>query len=77
MFFFLAGAPYPAILRVNKALAKFFPSIFGLFQIFGGENVYEPNFAHFLGDFQLDILLSVLMNLQKQKIVVILGGDRS
>ena len=42
-----------------------FPIHFCLFQILGKQNVYEPNFAHFLGDFQLDILLTVLMNLQK------------
>ena len=56
---------------------EFFPSSFFWFQIFGRQHVYEPKFAHFLGDFQLDILLTVLMNLQKQKNVLILGGDRS
>ena len=70
----MAGAPYPANIHVNKTLAKFFPSIF-LFQIFGKQNVYEPNFARFFDDFQLDILLTVLINLQNN--VLILGGDRS
>ena len=52
---------------LGGTLAKFFPIHFFLFQIFGKQNVYEPNFAHFLGDFQLDILLTVLVNLQKTK----------
>ena len=35
--------------------------------MFGKQDVYEPNFAHFLGDFHFhfDILLAALMNLQK------------
>ena len=69
----MAGAPYPAIMHVNKTLAKFFPSIFllfpahswSLFQFFGKQNVYEPNFANFFGDFQLDIVFNVPNDFQK------------
>ena len=42
----------------NKTITNFFPAHFGsLFQIFGKQN--EPNFAHFFGDFHLDILHKV------------------
>ena len=63
--------------RRKQNSREIFPIHFLLFQIFGKQNVYEPNFAQFLGDFQLDVLLTVLMNLQKQKNVLILGGDQS
>ena len=42
----MAGAPYPAIIHVNKTLAIFsFSAFLELFQIFKKQNVYEPNFA--------------------------------
>ena len=41
----MAGAPYPAIIHVNKTLAIFFRRILELFQIFKKQNVCEPNFA--------------------------------
>ena len=36
-----------------------------LFQFFGKQNVYEPNFANFSGDFQLDTVLNVPTDFQK------------
>ena len=73
----MAGAPYPAIVHVNKTLAKFFPAHFLSVPDFFGKHVYEPNFAQFFGDFQLAILLTVVMNLPQKMIVLIFGGDRS
>ena len=45
---------------------EIFPSTFLECSRFFGKNVYEPNFAHFSGDFQPAILLTVLMNLPKE-----------
>ena len=76
-FFFVAGAPYLAIIQVNKTLAKFLPAHFWSVPDFLEKNVYEPNFAQFFGDFQLAVLLTVLINLLQKRIVIIFGGDRS
>ena len=66
--FFVAGAPYLAI-HVNKTLSNFFPAHFWSVPDFLEKNVYEPNFAQFFGDFQLAILLTVVMNLPPKMFV--------
>ena len=73
----MAGATYLAIIHVNKTLAKFSPAHFWSVPDFLEKNVYERNFAQFFGDFQFAILLTVLRNLPKKNIVLILGGDGS
>ena len=61
-------SPRPTPSPANKTLANLFQAHFwSLFRISGKQIVYEPNFANFFGDFQLDILLTVLMNLQKTR----------
>ena len=54
--------PTPTTSPANKTLANFFPSTcWDLFQIFGKQDVYEPNFGTLFGWFPLyhfDILLA-------------------
>ena len=56
---------------------EIFPSAFFERSRFFGKHVYEPNFVQFFRDFQLAILLTVVMNLPQKMIVLIFGGDRS
>ena len=67
-FFFRGRCTLPRNYTRKQNSHKNFPSTFlelSLFQIFGKQNVFEPNFVNFFGDFQLDILHAVLMNLSK------------
>ena len=47
-------------MNANKTLEMFFSEPFGASSKFVQKNVYDPNFATCLGDFNFDILLTVL-----------------
>ena len=63
--FFVADAPPRNYTRKQNS-REIFPTTSLEGSGFFEKNVYEPNFAHCSGDFQLAILLTVLMNLPKK-----------
>ena len=59
----------------NKTLANFYGThVWSLFHIFWKQNVYEPNFANFLGHFHFDILLNVIDDFHFCCFISFVGG---
>ena len=61
-------------MNANKTLSIFVSAPFGASSNFVQKSVYDPKFATFLGDFNFDILLTVLDVFQFLLFYFLLGG---
>jgi len=61
-------------MNANKTLSILVSAPFGASSNFLKKSVYDPNFATFLGDFNFDILLTVLDVFQFLLFYFLLGG---